>query len=51
MKNFRLVSLFIFLTVSLLEGGFGVTDEEFQVSFIVYIYNRNITWRRVWCDG
>ena len=49
MKNSRLVSLFIFLTVTLL-GGFGVTDDEFQVSFIVYISNRNFTWRRIRCD-
>ena len=34
MKNSRLVSLFIFLTVTLLGGGSSVTDEEFKVSFI-----------------
>ena len=50
MKNSRLVSLFIFLTVTLLGEGFGVTDEEFQVSFIVYISNRNFTWWRIRCD-
>ena len=44
------VVAFIFLTVTLLGGGFGVTDDEFQVNFIVYISNRNFTWRRVWSD-
>ena len=28
--------VFIFITVTLPGGGFGVTDEEFQVHFITY---------------
>ena len=33
------VVAFIFLTVTLLGGGFGLSDEEFQVSFIAQYMN------------